>query len=306
MIDISPRDLTTLKRILAKYIPGCEVRIFGSRQKGEALPLSDLDLVALGDGKFSRNLLNEIKSEFQESNLSFRVDLIDWHRITSDFQHNIHKEYEIVQSTDEYKSIPSHWKFKKVSEIAQVINGGTPNLDNSAYWDGEIPWLTPMDLSEQSHRFISKGKRNISQLGIKKSRSLMVPGKTVLLSTRPPIGHLALAKNKVCTNQEVTAFIVNESHDPEFVYYLFLKDIEYLKQHQVEGTFTEIPISVIKQLNFLIPPLPEQKAITKILETLDQKIDSKHPQAQSIKDSIYPKFMNGETSISKAQKLIAQ
>ena len=273
MIDASPQDLTTVKRILAKHLPECEVRAFGSRVSWTAKPYSDLDLVVLGPKKLSRKVLILIKSAFEESAIPITVDVLDWHRISPEFRENIEKEYETIQTPDERNAIPEGWRFRKVSEIAEVVGGGTPKTKKPEYWGGDIPWLTPKDLSGEHFRYVSRGERNITKAGIENSSARLVPPGTVLLTSRAPVGYVAMAKNPIATNQGFRSLVVNEEHDPDFIYYLLLHNTDYLKQHASGSTFQELSGSTLKSLEFLIPPLSEQRAIAHILGSLDDKIE---------------------------------
>jgi len=273
MIDASPQDLTTVKRILAKHLPECEVRAFGSRVSWTAKPYSDLDLVVLGPKKLSRKVLTLIKSAFEESAIPITVDVLDWHRISPEFRENIEKEYETIQTPDERNAIPEGWRFRKVSEIAEVVGGGTPKTKKPEYWGGDIPWLTPKDLSGEHFRYVSRGERNITKAGIENSSARLVPPGTVLLTSRAPVGYVAMAKNLIATSRGVRSLVVNEEHDPDFIYYLLLHNTDYFKQHASGSTFQELSGSTLKFLEFLIPPLSEQRAIAHILGSLDDKIE---------------------------------
>jgi len=273
MVDVSPQDLTTIKRILAKYLPECEVRAFGSRVSWTAKPHSDLDLVVVGREKLSRKVLTSIKSEFEESAIPITVDVLDWHRISPEFRENIEKEYETIQTPDERNAIPEGWRFRKISDIAEVVGGGTPKTKKPEYWGGDIPWLTPKDLSGEHFRYVSRGERNITKAGIENSSARLVPPGTVLLTSRAPVGYVAMAKNPIATNQGFRSLVVNEEHDPDFIYYLLLHNTDYLKQHASGSTFQELSGSTLKSLEFLIPPLSEQRAIAHILGSLDDKIE---------------------------------
>ncbi len=273
MIDLPPQDLTTIKRVLAKHVPDCEVRAFGSRVTWTAKPHSDFDLVVVGKDKLPRSLLSTLKGEFEDSAIPVTVDLIDWHRISGEFQKNITKQYETIQHAHEGKSIPEGWAYRKVAEFAEVIGGGTPKSKNSEYWGGDIPWLTPKDLSGEHPRYVSRGGRSITKTGLENSGARIVPPKTVLLTCRAPVGYVALAKNPLTTNQGFRNLVVNDENDPEFVYYLLLNNSDYLRQHVAGATLQQLSGSTLKSLEFLMPPLPEQKAIARILGTLDDKIE---------------------------------
>src|SRR5690606_36482717 len=102
------------------------------------------------------------------------------------------------------------WKTYKLGDIAEIVGGGTPSTNKSEYWGGEIPWVTPKDLSSYFNRYISKGERNISKIGLQNSSAKLVPAETVLLTSRAPIGYLAIAKNEISTNQGFKSLIIYE------------------------------------------------------------------------------------------------
>jgi len=103
MIDLSPQHLITVKRILANHVPEREVRVFGSRISGTSSAHSDLDVVIIGKDKLPRITLVLLKEAFENSVLPFTVDLLDWCRISPEFQTNIEKQCEIIQMSTRSK-----------------------------------------------------------------------------------------------------------------------------------------------------------------------------------------------------------
>jgi len=97
MIDVSQRHLATIKRILAEYVGDCEVRLFGSRGNGTANQHSDLDLAIVGKGKLKRRAKMLLREAFEESDLPFRVDIIDYSTISETFRAIIEEKYEVIQ-----------------------------------------------------------------------------------------------------------------------------------------------------------------------------------------------------------------
>jgi len=92
-----------------------------------------------------------------------------------------------VEIRDEKRiKIPESWETKKLGELADIIGGGTPSTKKPEYWDGNISWITPKDLSNFPYRYIYKGGKNITELGLKKSSAKLLPKGTVLLSSRAP------------------------------------------------------------------------------------------------------------------------
>ncbi len=98
MIDAAPRHLRTVRRILARIVPGCEARVFGSRVSGTAKDSSDLDLAVVCEGKLDFDTLRLLREAFEESDLPFRVDVLDWHAISDSFRRVIEAGYEVLRT----------------------------------------------------------------------------------------------------------------------------------------------------------------------------------------------------------------
>jgi len=97
MIDIREQDLLVVKHILEKHVPGCEVRVFGSRITSKTKKYSDLDLVVVGQEKLSRKTTMLLKEAFENSELSFRVEVLDWNAVSESFKKVIEAKYEVIQ-----------------------------------------------------------------------------------------------------------------------------------------------------------------------------------------------------------------
>ena len=96
MMDLSPQSVDIIKKIMQEYVPGCEVRVFGSRVNGTAKKYSDLDLVIVGEEKIPTRKMNALREAFEDSDLPIRVDVLDWHAISSDFRVIIEKRFEVL------------------------------------------------------------------------------------------------------------------------------------------------------------------------------------------------------------------
>lgn len=167
----------------------------------------------------------------------------------------------------------TNWKKLKIEDCAEVIGGGTPSTKKKEYWDGDISWITPKDLSNYNNRYISKGSRNISEKGLKYSSARLLPKNSVLLTTRAPIGYLAISKKELATNQGFKSLIMKNGNVPEFFYYLLKNNINKLLQYASGTTFMELNATNLKSIEFYIPEVYEQKRIASILSALDDKIE---------------------------------
>ena len=99
MINIAPQELATVQRLIAASFPSVEARVFGSRYQGTAKPYSDLDIVLVGKQKLDWQQVSLLREAFAESDLSFRVDVLDWYAISSQFQQVIAQGYEVIQDS---------------------------------------------------------------------------------------------------------------------------------------------------------------------------------------------------------------
>lgn len=168
----------------------------------------------------------------------------------------------------------SNWKVMKLSEVATIVGGGTPSSSKSEYFEnGNIPWITPKDLSGYNKRYISKGERNITELGLKNSSAKLLPKNTVLLTSRAPIGYVAIASNEISTNQGFKSLVLNNGHIPEFFYYLLKNNVHILESRATGSTFKEISGKILKDTELSIPTPDIQQKIVDILSPLDDKIE---------------------------------
>lgn len=175
----------------------------------------------------------------------------------------------------EVGTILKNWDVVSIDDVAEVIGGGTPKTSVPAYWDGEISWITPKDLSNYMERYIYKGERCITEEGLKNSSAKMLPKGTILFSSRAPIGYLAIAGKEVCTNQGFKSIVCKDERlNNIFMYYVMKYKTKEIENIAGGSTFKEVSGKVIKEFKIPLPPLEEQKAIAHILSTLDDKIET--------------------------------
>lgn len=162
----------------------------------------------------------------------------------------------------------------KLKDVTTIISGGTPSTKKEEYWNGCISWITPKDLSGYNKMYISKGERNITDSGLKNSSANLMPKGSVLFSSRAPIGYVAIASNELCTNQGFKNFVCDESKIHNIYLYYWLKNnVKTIEGFASGSTFKEISASKIANVGIELPSLKMQKKISKILLSLDKKIE---------------------------------
>lgn len=163
------------------------------------------------------------------------------------------------------------WVTKKLGEIGDIISGGTPATNNEAYWDGDIPFVTPLDLGRE--KVIDKTIRNVTELGLANSSANKIKANSLAMSTRAPIGLMSIVKNDFSTNQGCKSIQFHEDQDPEFHYYNLSYNVEKIKRYGQGTTFMEISKTDFSSLEFLVPEsLAEQRRIAEILSSADGAI----------------------------------
>ena len=159
----------------------------------------------------------------------------------------------------------------KLGECAEIHSGSTPRTNNPDFWDGEITWVTPKDLSKLKSKFISKTESKITQLGFDSCSTKLLPENSVLFSSRAPIGHVAINTIPMCTNQGFKSFVPKaDLLDSQYLYYWLKANKEYLQDLGVGATFKEISKTVIANVEIPLPPLAEQRRIASILDQADE------------------------------------
>ena len=161
----------------------------------------------------------------------------------------------------------------KLGDIADIINGATPSTSCEDNYDGEIVWITPKDLSEQKAKYVERGSRNITQEGFNSCSAQMIPAYNILMSSRAPIGLLAINTAECCTNQGFKNIVVDRSIcDVDFLYYYLKYHIKEIEALGSGTTFKEVSKASLQQFEITIPSLDVQKHIASILADIDQKI----------------------------------
>lgn len=169
----------------------------------------------------------------------------------------------------------AEWVERKISDIGTVVGGATPSTKKPEnYEDGKIAWITPKDLSTFSGRYIERGERNITEIGLKSCSTQLLPPNTILFSSRAPIGYVAIAANEVCTNQGFKSVIPNENTDPLFLFYLLKYNKDKIEGMGSGTTFKEVSGNTMKNIVVNVPTDKKvQEKIAAILGSIDDKIE---------------------------------
>ena len=165
--------------------------------------------------------------------------------------------------------LPEGWTWTDLNCVSRITGGGTPKSKEPEYWsDDGIKWLTPADLYGHDEKYIGSGKRDISESGLKNSSAQLLPAGTVLFSSRAPIGHVAIAKNELCTNQGFKSCIPHHDGMSEYLYYFLKRSAKHIDASASGTTFKEISGSKMARVRVALPPLTEQHRIVQKVDEL--------------------------------------
>jgi type I restriction enzyme S subunit len=174
----------------------------------------------------------------------------------------------------EARDLPKGWVWTEISQVGDIVAGGTPSTKDDSNFGGNIGWLTPADLSGFRGKYMKRGKRNLSDKGLKKSSAILLPVGSVLFSSRAPIGYVAIAANPLATNQGFKNLVPAEGIFSEYVFY-YLKGNKTLADSYASGTtFRELSGKRFAQLPIPLPSTNEQKRIVAKIEELFTKLDA--------------------------------
>jgi len=162
------------------------------------------------------------------------------------------------------------WSRARLDECCEVIGGATPRSEVAAYWGGEINWATPKDLSELKSALITDTPRKLTEAGLRSCSASVLPPGSVLFSSRAPIGLVAVNAARMATNQGFKSLIPKPDRvHATFLYWWLRVNRPYLESLGNGATFKELSKAAVSRIEVPLPPLPEQRRISAILDQAD-------------------------------------
>ncbi len=162
------------------------------------------------------------------------------------------------------------WLDTTLGDIAEIVSGATPKTSAEEYWDGGIPWATPKDLSELDGTYIESTPRTLSTLGLKSCSATLLPARSVLLSSRAPIGHVAINSVPMATNQGFKSLVPDTTRAySKFLYWWLRFHRPQLEAMGNGATFKEVSKKIVSGVRIQLPPIEEQRRIAAVLDAAE-------------------------------------
>ena len=178
----------------------------------------------------------------------------------------------------------------RLGDVCTVISGSTPKTSVAEYWDGDIKWITPAELNEDSF-YLYDSQRHITELGKEKTGLSYMPIGTVILSSRAPIGKTAIAGCEMCCNQGFKNLICSDDIFNEYLYYFLKCKTDYLNSLGRGATFKEISKSIVENIEIRLPALEEQKQIARQFGEIYRLISLRKQQLAKLDELVKARFV---------------
>jgi type I restriction enzyme, S subunit len=203
----------------------------------------------------------------------------------------------------------SEWQELPLSEVVELVGGGTPKTTISEYWNGDIPWLSVVDFNT-GRKYVTDTEKKITKAGFENSSTKLLNAGDIIISARGTVGAMAVLSKPMTFNQSCYGLrgVANKS-DSSFIYYLVKDAVEGLQQISHGGVFDTITRDTFKDITLPIPPIEEQKAIASVLSSLDDKIDLLHRQNTTLErmaETLYRQWFVEEAQEDWEETTIAE
>ncbi len=259
------------------------------------------DFLLLLNQKIELN--NRINAELE----AMAKTLYDYWFVQFDFPNAEGKPYKssggaMVWSEELKREIPEGWSVGTLNDLGNIIGGSTPSKAIESYFClNGTPWITPKDLSNNTgNKFITKGELDVTEEGIKSASLNIMPKGTILLSSRAPIGYMAIARENVTTNQGFKSFVPKDGYSTPFVYYTVKDLIPSIEAKASGSTFKEVSASVLKFIATFLPLQSILDDFTEIISPIfekQNKIEQENQQLAHLRDWLLPMLMNGQVVV---------
>ncbi len=245
---------------------------------------------------------------------SMAKTLYDYWFVQFDFPDENGKPYrtsggEMVWNDQLKREIPKGWGVGKIKQLGSIVSGGTPSTKHEEYYcDCGFAWITPNDLSgNEGKMFIGHGDRDVTQTGVDNSSATLMPKGSVLLSTRAPIGYLAISENELSTNQGFKSIVPDAGYSEYYIYYLLQRNIPALEKQGVGTTFKEISKDTLAEFEVLLPNKTIANMFAENITSaceLRAKLEKENRELTRLRDWLLPMLMNGQATVTSAEVVL--
>ncbi|MCR5697038.1 MAG: restriction endonuclease subunit S [Marinilabiliaceae bacterium] len=228
------------------------------------------------------------------SSLDDKIDLLHRENATLEkMAETLFRQWFVVEAKEE-------WEEGKLGDILTVKGGTTPSTKEPSFWDGDIAWTSPRDVTTLNGLYLFETEKRITQKGLEQISSGLLPSGTLLMSSRAPVGVLAFAEIPLAINQGYIAILDDNGYSKEFVYLWLKTNMDVVHSYSNGSTFMEISKSAFKSLDIVIPPKEEVGIFVEKIKPYFEKIRMNEIQISTLiqtRDGLLPRLMSGDVKM---------
>jgi type I restriction enzyme S subunit len=272
---------TTMLNLNTKILGGLKVPLFAPKKQDEIVEI----LSAYDD------LIENNRRRIQLLEQAARLLYKEWF---------VHLRFPGHEHTPIIDGVPEGWEKKKIAEVCETIGGGTPSTKVSEYWDGDITWVVPSDITNNNSLILLKSERKITEKGLRESSAKMVPAETILMTSRASVGFFALMDHEVCTNQGFINIVPHDDHSRMYLLFNLLSRVNEIRSNAKGTTYPEISKGRFREMDITIPSKTLMYQFGEIAyDTIRQVrcLMRSNMNLAKARDLLLPKLMNGEVAV---------
>ena len=196
--------------------------------------------------------------------------------------------------------VPEGWERKKITDVCETVGGGTPSTKVSEYWDGDITWIVPTDVTNNDCLVLFDSDRKITEKGLRESSAKMIPADSILMTSRASVGYFALVDSEVCTNQGFINIIPRHADFRMYILFNLMSRVTEIRGNAKGSTYPEISKGCFRVMDVIIPQKNIIDDFGKVANDIIHQVRCLKLSTQKLekaRDLLLPRLMNGEIAI---------
>ncbi|MCP4696340.1 MAG: restriction endonuclease subunit S [Gammaproteobacteria bacterium] len=205
--------------------------------------------------------------------------------------------YEHVTITD---GVPEGWERNKIADVCETVGGGTPSTKMSEYWEGDITWIVPSDVTKNDCLALFDSERKITEKGLRESSAKMIPAETILMTSRASVGFFALMDFEICTNQGFINIIPHENKLRMYLLFNLMSRVNEIRSNAKGTTYPEISKGRFRGMDIVVPSKALVSEFAQFASDIIQQVrclKRSMLQLEAARDILLPRLMNGEVAV---------
>jgi type I restriction enzyme S subunit len=212
----------------------------------------------------------------------------------------VHLRFPGHEHTKIIDDVPEGWEKKKIAEVCKTVGGGTPSTKVSEYWNGDITWVVPSDITNNNSLILLESERKITDRGLRESSAKMVPAETILMTSRASVGFFALMDHEVCTNQGFINIVPYDDQSRMYLLFNLLSRVNEIRSNAKGTTYPEISKGRFREMGIIFPNKTLMVSFGEIAYGVIRQVRClmrANTNLAKARDLLLPKLMNGEVAV---------